>query len=197
MGGAAVNWLSFFPYAIITTFTPGPNNIMALSIATQNGIKRTMPFNFGVWTGFSLVIQLCGFLGAKLYAVLPAIKTPMLFIGAAYLLYLAWKTWKSTGIHEEKDMRSGFLTGLFMQFINPKGIVYAIVSMETFVLPYYHDQFLSVMLVGFFMSTLGLLSTTSWASFGSLFKLLFSKYRETVNAVLALLLVYCAVSLFL
>ena len=42
-----------------------------------------------------------------------------------------------------------------MQFINPKGIVYGIVSMETFVLPYYHDQYLMVVLLGLFMSTLG------------------------------------------
>ncbi|MBE0600725.1 MAG: LysE family transporter, partial [Firmicutes bacterium] len=128
-----MNWMSFIPYALITTFTPGPNNIMSLSIATQNGIKRTLPFNAGVWVGFSIVIQLCALLSATLYAVLPAIKTPMLFIGAAYLLYLAWKTWKSTGIQEEKAARSGFLTGLLMQFVNPKGIVYGIVSMETFV----------------------------------------------------------------
>ncbi|HPJ03446.1 MAG TPA: LysE family transporter [Candidatus Limiplasma sp.] len=192
-----MNWLSFIPYALITTFTPGPNNIMALSIATQNGVKRTLPFNAGVWAGFSVVIQLCALLSATLYAILPSIKTPMLFIGAAYLLYLAWKTWKSTGIHEQKTAGSGFLTGFLMQFINPKGIVYGIVSMETFVLPYYHDQYLMVVLLGLFMATLGFISTTCWATFGSLFKLLFSKYRKTVNAVLALLLVYCAVSLFL
>ena len=74
-----------YPYALITTFTPGPNNIMALSIATQNGVRRTLPFNAGVWAGFSVVIQLCALLSATLYAVLPSIKTPMLFIGAAYL----------------------------------------------------------------------------------------------------------------
>lgn len=191
-----MNWMSFIPYALITTFTPGPNNIMSLSIATQYGIRRALPFNFGVWAGFTIVIQLCGLLGSTLYALLPSIKMPMLFIGAAYLLYLAWKTWRSTGIHEEKAMRSGFLTGLLMQFVNPKGILYAIVSMETFILPYYHGQYLKVVLVGIFMSTLSIVSTTCWSSFGSLFKILFSKYRKTVNAVLALLLVYCAVSLF-
>lgn len=192
-----MNWLSFLPYALITTFTPGPNNIMAVSIAAQNGVRRTLPFNLGVWAGFTIVIQLSALLGSRLYALLPSIKTPMLFIGAAYLLYLAWKTWKSKGIHEEKAMSSGFLTGLLMQFINPKGIVYALVSMETFVLPYYHDQYFKAVLVGLFMSTLSIVSTTCWASFGSLFKLLFSRYGKTVNAVLALLLLYCAVSLFL
>ena len=135
-----MNWMSFIPYALITTFTPGPNNIMSLSVATQYGIKRTVPFALGVWTGFSVVIQLCALLGATLNAALPAIKTPMLFVGAAYLLYLAWKTYKSGAVEEKKTANSGFLTGFLMQFVNPKGIIYGIVSMETYILPQYHGQ---------------------------------------------------------
>lgn len=192
-----MNWLSFLPYAVITTFTPGPNNIMSLSNATQYGIKRTLPFVLGVWVGFSIVIQLCALLSATLYAALPAIKTPMLFVGAGYLLYLAWKTYRSTSLSEGKTASSGFMTGFLMQFVNPKGIVYGIVSMQTYILPHYQGQYLAVLGFGFLLSTLGLLSLVCWASFGSLFKLLFSKYRKTVNIVLSLLLVYCAVSLFL
>ena len=192
-----MNWLSFLPYVVITTFTPGPNNIMALSNATQYGIKRTLPFTLGVWTGFSILIQLCALLSATLYAALPAIKTPMLFVGAGYLLYLAWKTYRSTSLHEEKAASSGFWTGFLMQFVNPKGIVYGIVSMQTYILPHYQGQYLAVLGFGLFMSAMGFVSLLCWASFGSLFKKLFSKYRKTVNIVLSLLLVYCAVSLFL
>ncbi|MBN1776999.1 MAG: LysE family transporter [Clostridiales bacterium] len=191
-----MNWLSFLPYALITTFTPGPNNIMSLSIATQYGVKRTLPFCLGAWTGFSIVIQLCALLSAALHAVLPSVKTPMLFVGAAYLLYLAWKTWKSGAVEETKPASSGFMTGFLIQFVNPKVIIYGLVSMETYILPHYHGQYLAVLGFGFLLPTLGFASLLSWAAFGSLFKLLFSKYRKTVNAILSLLLVYCAVSLF-
>jgi len=192
-----LNWLSFIPYALITTFTPGPNNILSLSNATQHGIRRALPFCLGVWAGFSITIQLCALLSAGLNAILPSIKTPMLFIGAGYLLYLAWKTYRSGAVREKETAASGFLTGFLMQFVNIKGIIYGIVSMETFILPYYHNQYPAVLGLGFLLSTLCFISTVSWAAFGSVFKLLFSKYRKTVNVILALLLVYCAVSLFL
>lgn len=192
-----MNWMSFLTYALITTFTPGPNNIMSLSNASRLGVRRSLPFTFGVFAGFSIVMLLSTLLSTALYSVLPAIKTPMLFVGAAYLLYLAWKTYKSTGVHEESSLKSGFWSGLLLQFINPKGIVYAIVSMETFIIPYYHGQTLALIGIALLMSALCLASTVSWAVFGSVFKLLFSKYRKTTNIVMALLLVYCAVSLFL
>ncbi len=192
-----MNWMSFLTYALITTFTPGPNNIMSLSNASRHGVKRTLPFTFGVFAGFAIVMLLSTLLSTALYAVLPAIKTPMLFVGAAYLLYLAWKTFKSTGVQEEKNLKSGFLSGLLLQFVNPKGIVYAIVSMETFIIPHYHGRTLALTGIALLMSVFCLASTISWAAFGSVFKMLFSRYRKTTNIVMALLLVYCAVSLFL
>jgi cysteine/O-acetylserine efflux protein len=192
-----MNWISFLTYALITTFTPGPNNIMSLSNASRLGVRRTLPFNFGVFAGFSIVMLLSTMLSTALYAVLPAIKTPMLFVGAAYLLYLAWKTFKSTGVQEESSLKSGFLSGLLLQFVNPKGIVYAIVSMETFIIPHYHGRTFALIGIALLLASFCFASTVCWAAFGSVFKLLFSKHRKATNTVMALLLVYCAVSLFL
>jgi len=192
-----MNWMSFLTYTLITAFTPGPNNIMSLSNAGRLGMRRSVPFSFGVLAGFSTVMLLCTALSTTLYAVLPAIEKPMRFIGAAYLLYLAWKTWKSTGIHEESDLKTGFWTAYALQFVNPKGFIYAIVSLETFILPAYHGQPLVMAALAVMLAFFGFVSTLCWAGFGSVFRLLFSKHRKTTNAVMALLLVYCAVSLFL
>ena len=192
-----MNWMSFLTYALITAFTPGPNNIMSLSNATRLGMRRTLPFNFGVLAGFTTVLLLCTALSTTVYSLLPAIETPMRFIGAAYLLYLAWKTLTSTGIHEAGSLKTGFWTAFALQFINPKGFIYAIVSLETFILPTYHGQPLILAALAVMLAFFGFVSTLCWAGFGSVFKLLFSKYRKATNAVMALLLVYCAVSLFL
>ncbi len=192
-----MNWMSFLPYALITAFTPGPNNIMSLSNAGRLGIKRSVPFSFGVLAGFSTVMVLCTVLSTTLYSALPSIEMPMRFIGAAYMLYLAWKTWKSTGIQEESSLKTGFWTAFLLQFVNPKGFMYAIVSLETYILPAYHGQPLILGGLAVLLAFFGFVSTLCWATFGSVFKLLFSKYRKTTNAVMALLLLYCAVSLFL
>ena len=125
------------------------------------------------------------------------IKMPMLAIGAGYMLYLAWKTFRSSSVIEENYSRSGFLAGLLLQFVNPKIYIYCIVSLEAYILPYYQGNAWALLGFAFILAAIGFAFTVCWAAFGSLFKLLFSRYAKATNLVMALLLVYCAVSLFL
>jgi len=47
------------------------------------------------------------------------------------------------------------------------------------------------------LAFVGFSGTIAWAVFGAAFSQLLSKYGRIVNPILALLLVYCALSLFL
>jgi cysteine/O-acetylserine efflux protein len=190
-------WLNFLTYAVITAVTPGPNNIMSMSNAGRLGFKKTVPFNLGIWSGFSIVMLVCTLFCSLLSSIIPKIKLPMLIIGAAYMLYLAWKTFKSTSNIEENYSRSGFLSGLVLQFVNPKIYIYGIISMEAYILPYYSRNPLALLGFALLLAFIGFISTILWSAFGSIFKLLFSKYAKTMKIIMALLLVYCAVSLFL
>ena len=84
------NWISFLTYAVVTAVTPGPNNIMSMSNGSRKGFRGALPFNLGIWLGFSIVMLLCTLFCSVLSAFIPKIKLPMLIIGAAYMLYLAW-----------------------------------------------------------------------------------------------------------
>ena len=190
------SWFHFLSYAVITAATPGPNNLMSMSNAGQRGFARAFPFNLGIWLGFSMVMLLCTFFCTTLSALIPKLKTPMLVIGAAYMLWLAWKTFRSTGALEEREGRGSFASGMFLQFVNPKIYIYGIVSMEVYILPHYHEVW-SLVCFALLLAFLGFVFTLLWALFGSAFRLLFSKYARVTNGVLALLLVYCAASLFL
>lgn len=190
------NWFSFLTYAFITAFTPGPNNIMSMTNAGRRGFKGAMPFNFGILSGFTMVMLLCTFFCTTLESLIPKIKTPMLVLGAVYMLYLAWETFRSTGL-EEREGKDGYLTGLLLQFVNPKIYIYCIMSMEAYILPVYHGRPLMLIFFAFLLSGIGFLSTLSWTAFGSAFRRLFTDHAKPVNTVMALLLVYCAVSLFL
>ncbi len=192
------NWIGFLTYAVITAVTPGPNNLMSMSNAGRLGFHRALPFNLGIWAGFTVVMAACTLLSQFLYAVLPVIKTPMLFLGAGYMLYLAWKTFRSPGELEAREAaKSGFFSGLALQFINPKIYIYCILSMETYILPFYQDQPLPLLLFALLLAFIGFAFTLCWAAFGSAFRILFSRYAKVTNTVMALLLVWCAISLFL
>ena len=190
-------WYSFLTYAVITAATPGPNNIMSMSNAGRLGFRRALPFNLGIWVGFTLVMALCTVFCTALSALIPAIRLPMLVLGAAYMLYLAWGTFRSSDVIQEDHAREGFRSGLLLQFINPKIYLYGIMSMEAYILPYYSGQPAVLLFFALLLAFIGFVFTLAWAAFGSVFRFLFSRHARAVNTVMALLLVYCAVSLFL
>lgn len=192
-----IDWISFLTYAVITAATPGPNNIMSMSNGGRRGFVRSLPFNLGIGAGFSIVMLCCAVLCDGVSSLLPAIKTPMTIVGAAYILYLAWKMLRDNSAVEEAASRDGFVSGFLLQFVNPKIYLYGIVSMEAYILPVYHGQLVPLAAFALLLALVGFVFTLCWSAFGDAFKRLFSRHAKATNAVMASLLVYCAVSLFL
>lgn len=190
------NWVSFLTYAVVTAVTPGPNNIMSMSNGSRKGFRGAIPFNLGIWVGFSAVMLICTAFCSMVSSLIPKIKLPMLIVGAAYMLYLAWETFRSSDSIEEDHSRDGFLSGLLLQFINPKIYIYCIMSMEAYILPFYNGNYPALFGFAMLLAFIGFVFTLCWSAFGSVFKRLFSKHAKLMNTIMALLLVYCAVSLF-
>ncbi|MGW9528816.1 LysE family transporter [Paenibacillus terrae] len=188
--------LSFLLYVFVTSFTPGPNNIMAMLFANKFGFKKTIQFCLGVGAGFFVIMILCSYFNLLLENFIPKIQFAMTILGAAYMLYLAIKiiTSKNNDQDNDGDKNNSFLTGMLLQFINPKGILYGITAISTFILPYHNSNF-SLMLFSLFLAFVGFMSTLCWSGFGSVFQKILSKYRSQFNIIMALLLVYSAVSI--
>lgn len=187
----------FLIYCFITAYTPGANNLLSMSNAVRLGFRRSVRFNLGILAGFTVVMSICTAFSATLYSFLPKVKIVMQILGAAYMLHLAWKVWKSSNeLSADGGKEASFLSGMVLQFANPKIYIYAITAMSLYILPVYHS--LSA-LIGFtvILSLIGASGSFVWALFGSAFCKFFSKHTKTVNMIMALLLAYCAVSLFL
>ena len=99
------------------------------------------------------------------------------------LLYLAWETVRSSGVAEEDDSRDCFRSGLLLQFINPKIYIYCIMSMEAYILPYYHGRVLPLVGFALLLAFIGFAFTLLWSAFGSVFQWLFSQHTKLVNTV--------------
>jgi len=152
----------------------------------------------GILAGFSLASILCAAFCSFLSAAIPTIQLPMKIIGAMYMIYLAYRIFYAPKSIREKDVAGyGFVTGMTLQFINPKLYVYCIVSMQAYILPHFSGHWISVLGFALLLAFIGFTCTMTWAAFGSSFKILFVKYAKAINAVMALLLLYCALSLFL
>lgn len=186
----------FLIYCFITAYTPGANNLLSMSNAIRLGFRRSIRFNLGILAGFTTVMTICAVFSTALYSFLPKIKFVMQFLGAAYMLFLAWKLWRSSNDQSaDGGNEASFLSGMILQFANPKIYIYAITAMSLYILPVYQS---AGAFIGFtiILSLIGASGSFVWALFGAAFCNFFSKHSYIVNLVMVLLLVYCAVSLF-
>lgn len=192
-----MNYAAFLSYSLIQIFTPGPNNIMAMNNAVRFGIRRSFGFDLGVMAGFSVIMTISCLSSAALYKMIPAIKPIVTALGAAYIFYLAWKTYKSNPTDKSgKGQITTFFPGMMVQFLNPKGVLMALTAASVYITPNY-DAFTPMLALSVLLGGLCLISTLTWGLFGTLFQRFYEGHHKAVNAVMALLLLYCAVSLFL
>lgn len=188
--------VAFLSYIFVTSFTPGPNNLMALTNSAKFGLRKAFIFCSGVFIGFLIDMSLCAILTTALYASIPKIEPLIKGIGALYMLFLAFTVFRDKPKREKSEKSflnpSSMFTGAIMQLVNVKVIIYGITSMTAFVLP--KTQTNGGIILGILLlSLVGFLATCTWALFGSLFQNIFTKYFKQTNLIMALLLVYCAV----
>lgn len=143
-----------------------------------------------------IIIALCTVFSAGLYELVPSVKPVMTIIGAIYILWLAWRILRGDpNGHENVKATNSFQSGLLLQFVNVKVILYGLTAVSTFILPYY-DSSVVLFMFTIFLAFCSFASTCCWAVFGAAFQKFLSRHSRLVNTVMSLMLVYCAVSLF-
>ena len=176
----------------ITVWSPGPNNILLLSTASRYGVRKNMPFMAGIWTGAFLIMTLCGLLGQTLITVIPGIQPVMKLIGTAYLLYLAWNTYKRQPPNASAEQQlPTYLMGFSLQLVNAKMIIHGITMFSSYILPFVQTTPMIFVFVIYFV-VMGAIGNLLWAFAGNALNKLYTEHYKIMNLVMALLLVWCA-----
>lgn len=198
-------WFSFFVYSVLTALLPGPNNILALNSSMKFGYRQCKSLLFGVYAGFSFVIFLSALFSEIILHRFTDILLYLKYVGALYLLYLAWAVWRSKAIDvtampkEEQpatNRRADFWKGFMLQLVNVKIIIYGITAFSSFIYPQL-DTLAATLFFAVFLSFVGCGATWLWAIAGQKLAHFLNQHERLVNTLMALLLVYCAFSLFL
>jgi cysteine/O-acetylserine efflux protein len=131
-------------------------------------------------------------------ALFPALEPILRYIGAGYILYLAFAILKASYTFNEEDSVKpmGFVHGLMLQMLNPKLLVYAFTLFSAFLAPITGDvALLGVAIV--LLTITAFCATSVWALFGTIIKgyLHYPRVKATVNIILSLFLVYTAIEL--
>ena len=192
-----VHLFSVISYVLISTFTPGPSNISTASMAILHGYKKTLKYQLGLAIGVFLLMFLSGLFSAALLHIFPALEPILRYIGAAYILYLAFSILKASYTFVTQETKSlGLVHGFMLQVLNPKLIVYAFSLFATF-LAAMNKNAVSLSLVAVVLAAVSFCATSVWALFGTGIKtyLRNPRWQMIINIVLSVLLVYAAISL--
>ena len=78
-------------FALITSITPGPNNLMLMASGANFGFARTVPHMMGITLGFMVMLLLVGFGLIRVFDAFPVIYSVLKILSLIYLIYLAYK----------------------------------------------------------------------------------------------------------
>ena len=192
---AAVSVYYFVMYA-----TPGPNN----SILTASGIKfgfiRSIPNIIGISSGHGVQLALVCFGLGSLFTQFPILLEVLKYIGACYLLYLAWKMFGSLNISrtEEKSSPLKYYEAILFQFVNPKAWVICITAVSLFY-PENVNLIIGTLFLVIMSTIINLPSISMWAFGGSIIRRYLSnkKLKTIIEWILAILLLGTAISIVL
>ncbi len=184
--------IAFILFAFVTSITPGPNNLMLLASGVNFGVRRSLPHMLGISLGFMVLVLAVGLGLGQLFERLPPLYLALRYLGAAYLLYLAWKiavagSPDSSG--SERGQPLSFLQAAAFQWINPKAWVMAIGAITTYT-P--QDGFVSnVLLIAALFALVNCPSVGLWTLAGSLLRTWLNRplALRAFNLGMALLLV--------
>jgi threonine/homoserine/homoserine lactone efflux protein len=189
--------LAYAGFAFVTSITPGPNNTMLLASGLNYGFRRTVPHIAGISLGCVAMLGLVSLgLGAVFEAV-PVVYTALRYVGAAYLLWLAWKIARSGPMAEcEVGGRAQgggrpmtFWQAAAFQWVNPKAWILVVGAVSTYA-P--RDGFaLNVAVLAVLLGLVNAPSVSVWAGFGVMLRPWLTDPRRVrvFNVAMAALLV--------
>ncbi len=189
------NVLAFLSYVLAMTITPGPNNMMCLVNGSRFGFRQTLRFIAGIFAGVIVVMTACSYFNLSLSRFVPSFRPFAEALGGLYMLYLAVRVFKTDVNTATANARSAtFVTGMAMQFVNAKMLLYGLTVTANFITPYYQSPVVLI-LFSVFLACCSAIAASCWALFGTTIQRLFGQYRKPFNIGLALLLLYAALSI--
>ena len=191
----------FFPlilFGIATAFTPGPNNILSSYSGFNFGFKKTIPLMLGVILGWTTMLTVMASGLIIIFQKYIFLQSIIKILGTIFLIYLAYKiAFSSTNESENIKKPVLFFDTFLFQFINPKGVMVAMIAVSTFIdvqNNYLRDA--SIVIITYFF--MAVFSVSSWCLLGKyLRKFATSKnFIKKFNFIMSFLLIVCVIMFY-
>jgi len=133
--------LAFFSVSVLLALSPGPDNVFVLVHAAQHGVRAGLLVVLGLCSGLLFHTAAVALGLAALLAASPLAFGLLKGLGAVYLLWLAWLSWRApTGLLEGQAAEGlspaqTYARGIVMNATNPKVAIFFLAFLPQFVDP--------------------------------------------------------------
>lgn len=173
-------------------YSPGPANLYSLACCLKFGRRKALKMWRGLLTGFSIGAVIMVVLTHLLGEIMGDYVIYLKYIGAAYILWLAWKMWRFSGQNNTEAQECTFTSGMIVQLTNAKMLLFELTAFSVYVLPY-SDRIADLFVVAALLLIAGPGANLVWLYAGAYLRRFFSKYQKQVDIVMAILLALCAI----
>ena len=185
-------------FLFVGAFSPGPNNLLASYSGFNFGIKKTLPLVYGVTFGFPIVLIAVNSGLAIVFNKFPVFQEILKILGSGFLIYMAYKIAFSNK-SDEKEIKNPakFFNMIIFQFINPKAVLIAIITVSTFISQnenFVRDSIIVIIFAIFFSFT----SIMSWSLLGKFLQRFANNERflTIYNYTMSFLLIICVIMFY-
>ena len=190
--------LSLSLFMFVTSCSPGPNNVVASHSGFNHGIKKSVPLMLGVIFGFTTMLAVVNFGLINIFNIYPIIQKMLIGTGTVFLIYLAYKISFSKTSNENNNLKPvNFIETFFYQFLNPKGVIVAIIAVSTYTESgiYFINYSLWMLGVAFLFA---IISIIFWTFLGKFMRKFATneKFIKWFNYVMSTLLLSCIATFY-
>ncbi len=187
---------SLLLYILMVGYTPGPANLYALSCSLKYGRRTALRMWYGQLCGFLIAVTIASITTHLIGTVMDEYVEWMKYVGATYILWLAYNIYKSKGLAENEAKTCSFVSGMVVQLTNAKMILFDLTIFSMFVQPY-SNKLIDLLIVGYILTLAGPIANLVWLLAGAWMRKWFVHYKKQTDIIMSILLVLCAVAIII
>lgn len=155
----------FLLAVVVICVAPGPDMAFVMASGLARGRRGALLAATGISVGVTVWVLATAFGLGALVTALPQLSDVLRVAGAAYLLYLAWDTWRNAGAHVDDITATGatrmFWRGFITNLANPKMALFFTAFLPQFVHKEHGSILVQFVVLGLIMQAIGLLIDSS------------------------------------
>lgn len=153
-------------FSLVSTITPGPNNLMVMASGANFGFRRTLPHMLGISGGFTLMTLLVGAGLIRVFDLYPVTHQILTVLSVGYLLWLSWKIANAAPPEAKGDEGSKPVTliqAALFQWVNPKAWTMTITAITVYAAD---RSLLAILIVALMFGAVAIPCNSLWTVMG-------------------------------